>query len=538
MKRPRTAAGPAILLSLAFSVLAVEAADKAKAEKALKEALGAENAAGVQAACDELIEAGGKDAMGAILGLAPKVEGAFYWQLVGAASGFRDQPALDELGKFVVAHQSDAKSSLSRDLVFGLQNNKSERVIAPLSFVLEKGGYDLKLMAVDQLALLRSLESIDALIASYKREEKGDAELKARLENSLRLLTGESFGDAANWEGWWKVQRAKGIPEAKASPAGAGAGSGTMEKPRDNEFQGTVEKLTKERVIVLTGCYDEVEQILEGRKIPHTAVKKTDFDADPKKYLAEAYAVLVNCDDCYEGKPPGVPDSHGKRLSQGTLDALKSWVENQGGFLFTEDWGLIDVTAVLWPDKVSTMNGAAIPPMIDEITVKLTPARGNTSHPLMRGVWQKPRKIEAPAAPGEEKTKEKVESPAQPLQHKWKVDNLSAGIKIVDTVNVVPLFESDELAKAPNATQYVAVTFRVGKWEPKHPAGTATGGGGGSSKTTGEFAAHAKGGRVLHTLSHFGHQSSEDDGQALQNLLTNFLLEAAKHHEGVAPAKK
>ena len=49
----------------------------------------------------------------------------------------------------------------------------------------EKGEYRLQLMCVDQLSQIRSVESIDALIAAYKKEEKGDAQLRGRLEQSL-----------------------------------------------------------------------------------------------------------------------------------------------------------------------------------------------------------------------------------------------------------------------------------------------------------------------------------------------------------------
>jgi hypothetical protein len=514
----------ALVLSFALPALA---ADRGKAEKALKDALAAESAEGIQTACDDLIECGGKESINVILGLAPRVEGSMYWQLANAASGFKDAPALDELGKFIVAHQSDSKSSLSRDLLFGLQNNHSDHVVAPLGYVLEKGSFDLKLLAVDQLALNRSIETIDALVAGYKHEDKGDEELKKRIENALHLLTGESFGSATDWETWWKGQRPSGVPAPKAKAGeGGGATGGTMEKPRDNEWHGTIEKLGKERIVVLEGCYDETQSILEANKIPHTVAKKADFDADPSKYLKDAFALLINCDDCYEGKPPGAPGSGGKRMSDKTLQAIKQWVEGEGGYLFTEDWGLIDVTSVLWPDKVETLGGA-VPPMLDEATVKLVPVKGSTTHPLMRGVWQKPRKAAPDKKEDEGKTKERVESPAEPLKHTWKVDNLSAAIKIVDPQNVIPLLESEELAKAKNGTAAVAVTFRVGTWNPG-PKKQATGPG--ASPRTAEFSSYARGGRVLHTISHFGHQSSEDDGQALQNLLINFMLEAAKHH--------
>ena len=42
------------------------------------------------------------------------------------------------------------------------------------------------------------------------------------------------------------------------------------------------------------------------------------------------------------------------------------------------------------------------------VTVKLTPSKGSTSHPLMRGVWQKPRKDPVPAAPSDD------DAPASP----------------------------------------------------------------------------------------------------------------------------
>ena len=80
-----------------------------------------------------------------------------------------------------------------------------------------------------------------------------------------------------------------------------------------------------------------------------------------------------------------------------------------------------------------------------------------------------------------------------------------------------------------------AKVLRVGTFKPDPGSKrTATGPGAGSapasSGRTQEFNPLAKGGRVLHVMSHYGHQSSKDDGQALQNLLVNFLLEATKHH--------
>lgn len=279
------------------------AADRAAAEKQLKEAIKAGVAENVQKACDALIECGGKDALNVILNLAPTTEGSVYWQLTGAGSGFQDRAALEEVGRFIVAHQNDAKVSLSRDLLFQLQNNSSPYVAVPVGYVLERGKYDLQLMAVDQLAVTRSVESIDALVKVNKIEH--DPELHRRIEHALELLTGQQNADAAAWDSWWQGQRSKGVPEKKA-PAGAeggGSGGGTIEKPRDNEFK-TVERGDKEHVIVIssdrTGLpdgghtvgnmtyqdgweFDKMERILEAQKIPHTVVKKDDFEKEPEE---------------------------------------------------------------------------------------------------------------------------------------------------------------------------------------------------------------------------------------------------------------
>jgi hypothetical protein len=576
-----------LLIAAAFAF----GVDRAAAEKELKDAVKAGNAENVQKACDALIECAGKDALNTILNLAPTTEGSIYWQLTGAASGFQDHPALDELGHFIVQHQGDAKVSLSRDLLFGLQNNTSPYVAVPVGYVLLNGKYDLQLMSVDQLALIRSVESIDALVASYKKEK--DPELKRRLENALRALTGQELPDAAAYEAWWKEQRPKGVPEKKAPESAGGGGrsggGGTLEKPRDSEFK-TVERGEKGRVIVISSDragmpddsgpgsweFDQMQKILDAQKIPHEVVKKDDFEKEPKKFLKDCYALLVNCSrigflcTCPECKkaidtsvtegranrcPPNCPMGHQQtshRLKPETLQVIKAWVENEGGYLYTEDMGIIEIDEQLWPnfivsgtpekDKASNTekwnsvrkkdaNGQWLP----HVTVKLTPSKGNTSHPLMRGVWQKPRKAEAAkpadgdgeAAEGGMHSQEKSESPAKPLEHVWQVDDESPAIEIKDKEHVIPLLESQELAAIDGGFAAVAVTFKPGANASKKQAT-----GSGASKGTGEWAT-TKGGRVLHTMSHFGHQDMSQDGQALQNLIVNFLLEAAKAHDNM-----
>ena len=47
-----------------------------------------------------------------------------------------------------------------------------------------------------------------------------------------------------------------------------------------------------------------------------------------------------------------------------------------------------------------------------------------------------------------------------------------------------------------------------------------------------------RGGRVVHVLSHFGKQQSQDDEYALQNLLLNFLIEANERQQKMKRRKR
>jgi hypothetical protein len=585
-------ARPALLATFGFAVVlglaaVAHGADKAKAEAKLKAAVPAQDADKVREACDELNQVGGKDAVGVILNaLQGPVADPIYWQLTGGATGFQDEPALMAVANFIVSNQKGgAKASLARDLLFGLQNNTSLNRAKAVGEVLKKGNYDLQLMALDQLAQLRSVDSVDALVECYKKEgAKGDPELRRRLVAALQGLTGETYENPADWAKYWEGQKPSGMPAPKSSGGdGGGAAGGTAEKPRDNEFHGTVEKAPKQGVIVLAATgdapgddkaeindfdYDSMQTVLTTYKIPHTVMKRKTFEQDPKKYLKDCYALLINCHQinkqcvCPDCQPPegdltnrmmrcnhkcNKHDERSYALKQDTLAVIKDWVENQGGFLYTEDWGLVETLEKLWPDKVSCGDGGAKPKLVRKqkedksgwyphIPCKLVPARGNTSHPLMRGVWEKPHHDEAPKpadpnAPGG--TVEKENSPAKPLEHMWTVDDESPAIDIKDTQNVIPLLEAPDLVKIGDGfSQTVAITFRTGSARPE-PKKQATGPGGdsGTVKGTGEWATNSKGGRVLHTMSHFGHQGGgTDDGQCLFNLIINFLLEAAKRH--------
>ncbi len=498
---------------------------------ALKDALKKGDSKAIAEACEELIKTGGKASLAEILGALPRAEGATYWQLVTAAAGFRDDAALEELGKQIVLKQNE-KGSSSADLVFVLGTNGASGTTKALAHVLEKGRLELQLMAADALAVSKTAEALAALEAGLKRETK-DGELKRRIESALATAKGE-----------------------------------TVEKPRDREFTQTRERGKDSQVIVLsadrTGAgdderdndFDKIQRILERHKIPHRVVKKFEFEKEPKKYLEGCHALLVNCNrineycactKCAESPMEGeganrllagcnpkcsVHKIACYKLSAKSLAAVKAWVEDQGGYLYTEDWGILDVIGPAWPDKACSGAPKEKPRLVRlrskdgkywerHFDVKLRPVRGSVAHPFMRGVWQREAgRTEDKPAEGA-KTVEKTVKPGHVFDHEWQIDDEAPAINVLDKAGVTVLLESDDLAKLAQGDGAVAVTFRPGV---KSNA-TATGG------ATAEWT-RSKSGRVLHTISHFGHQDTSADGKTLENLLLNFLLEASKQHEG------
>jgi len=204
----------ALSISLALTLAGVAyAADRGKAEKDLNQAIHDLATAQpndkeklydkVRVACEELVEDNSKETLNILANLAMKAEDkVLYYQLTGSAAGFQGQIPLDALGHFIVDRQND-KNGLSRDLLFRLQNNTSNYVATPLSYVLEHGKYDLQLMCADQMANVRTVDSLDALVTALGREDKGDPQLRQRIATALTIIVGEDKGDFLNWSGWW-----------------------------------------------------------------------------------------------------------------------------------------------------------------------------------------------------------------------------------------------------------------------------------------------------------------------------------------------
>ncbi len=531
--------------------------DRKALEAELKKACEARDLDRVDAIALELADRGGAESVKTLVSIAKKIppgDEGLYWRLVRAAASVRDEAGVLELADAIV---DGAKQSISRDLLFRFQSNRSPRAAKLHARVLEKGPADLRLMSADQLAAIETVESVDVLLEALAREEKGkDVEVKEHVLRALEVITGANCGGASDWQKWWEVQRPNGLPkkEGEATPGATGTVVDDLEGARKWEYP-ILEKLKPGDVLVArTDCkkdptgracnFDAIEDVLARMKIPHKVVLKKDIDKgtvtlDGVKVLVVTCTMILDhcvCPTCVPGGSPSMRlvqctgcDKHdivNHKFSAESIKKIVAFVE-RGGYLFTEDWGINDVLVRAWPNKFVGPGKN-----LGDDTVDVVPARGRTSHPLLRGMFIDPRR---PADPGDDPAGGDVgtgpRAPGDPppaetpkVERFWKIDKDSPAIKVLGK-DVTVLMTSDKLRKLAAGDDAVAVTF------------LPVGGPEGASASTTQ---RQRGGRVLHVLSHFGKQSSPEDEYALQNLLLNFLLEANRKAPGAAkvPPKK
>ncbi len=545
--------------ALAVAIATPAASSDVKAlEGELKSAIQAKDFPAMDRAIQALRATGGEEAVKLLVRLAQKIppgEDLVYWRLLNGAAGMRDEEGLRAVAAAILS--SDTGRVLSRDLMFAMQNNRSPAAPALVhARILEKGADDLQLMAADQLALIEVSESVDVLIDAYEREERKDSELRRRLLNSLKSLTGADCGSADAWCKWWAGARAQG-PQGRARRE---SNTGTVV---DEGFRGpeteALSKIRPEMILVLrascpknrygdAACnYDRIESILEQMKIPHTVATIEDFNAG-KVPLEGRTALILNCVNIYDHcvcqtcRPSGGAtanrmtnctgcDKHdvvNHKISgltykrdpvtgrekqdpiHGNVKRIKEWVE-RGGYLFSEDYGLVALLEPCWPGLVKAGK------QVKQRTVACSPARGRTAHPMLRGVFVDPeaRAANAPGEGGETSLRDPNQLPPDAkITRNWVIDDDSPVIQVTGGAGVTVLMTSEDLkGEGGPAFESVALTFLP------------------SGPQTEKYAQEGKpeklaGGRVLHVLSHFGKQESREDEFALQNLLLNFLIEA------------
>jgi hypothetical protein len=555
----------AALAIVAATAITVRAASEIKPLEAdLKKAIEAKDFGALDRVILQIREVGGEEAAKMLVKIAQKIppgEDLLYWRLLNGVGGFQDEAGLKEIADTILS-SSGGPQGFTRDLMFAMQNNRSPKAPGAVhARVLEKGADDLKLMAADQLGLIELSESVDVLISALKREEKHETDLKRRILNSLKSLTGADCGAALNWEKWWADARKDG-PQGRRKRE---SNTGTVV---DEGFRGpeteVLSKIPPGMILVLkadtTKCdkahgagsapcnFDHIETILDQMKIPHTVATIEDVNAGKVSFEGRM-AVVMNCvqvnDHCVcptckaggsgttnrlstctgcdkheivnhrlsgfnvkvdptTGKP-GKPDP-----ISGNAKKLKEWVE-RGGYLFSEDYGIWGELELAWPNFVKAGKS------LKQKTVTCSPARGRTTHPMLRGVFVDPN-AQVANGPSEDGGTS-LRDPNQPeaganIERSWVIDDDSPLINVTGGNNVVLLMTSEDLRKeAGDAASAVALTFL--------PAGPQ------SEKYAGEgHPEKLQGGRVVHVLSHFGKQNSREDEFALQNLLLNFLLES------------
>jgi hypothetical protein len=371
---------------------------------------------------------GGEPGISPILKLIPDRYSAkpqsIYWRLVSSVAGFTDDESMAILGKTLVRLK---KKKWTADVLHALGGNASLSVVTALAPVLDDGTPDMRCLAADHLGNVHSTASVDLLIGVLK-DGKASARLDRRVRDALSAIAGEDMGASVNWIGWWDANREKGVAGAKTK------GDSKSKSTRDR----IVEKVKKQlgAILVISAHlpkdhpdepggdhnYDHVQTVLEGLRIPHTVVSKVDFIENSRKYLRDAWVVLINCNNiqtmcvCKEcGKsagaattnrmktcPPNCPSGHkhvSYKMPGAQVSDLKKWV-SVGGYLFTEDWGLVEILDEAWPGFVSSEETPQIEGnpnkqvklVPKKLRVPVLPGRGMIASPILRGVFTRRRR--------------------------------------------------------------------------------------------------------------------------------------------------
>lgn len=487
----------------------------------------------------------------------PASEDSLYWSLLVGAVSFRDRPAMEELGKYVIAKKGNF---VARDLLHGLAKNTSPFFVLSFKPLLFEGPDELRLMVAKKVSMIRSHDSVDVLIELLQREEKAKGEKLGELGwiavEGLARATGQNFGPSAiNWEGWWKKNRDKPLADVVEKEGGARTGTAvdflkvSPDRARREAFLG-VEKAPEKAVVVLSAKYtkkstkdlnnDHIEKVLASMNIPHTVVLREDFQAFD---LKDTGILLINCAQFHEHcicptcKPGGGVNNrlyrctgcekHIKFKAELTSEDIKKIVNyvNGGGFLFCEDWTVKEVVERAFPKFVSAGD------KLKKSSVDVLPGRGQGSHPYLRGIFE-PKVVHVPPElsdskkmqgedaprgrtvvvnnPSTEEPTSVEEDPPQ-VKHQWNIDNESFALKILDRSRVVAFLTSGKLQADAGGDGAVALCFRPGS--VNIPPGTRP-------------VPKGSPGVVTVVLSHFGHQQSTEDEMSIQNLLLNVLLDA------------
>ena len=198
----------------------------------------------------------------------------------------------------------------------------------------------------------------------------------------------------------------------------AGIVLGRLKDGRPGDYKALGE-LKNENILVITGVYDHVEQVLDGLKVPHLALTPKKFDRTKSD---KTCAILVDC--------PGF-------LNGTEIARVRKWVEN-GGYLFTTDWALSTVEK-MFPGYIRQGGRQT-----SEDWVAVAPVKAMEGHAYLKDVFS-------------------------PLKGRpqWWLEEGSFPIQVVDAGKVQVLIDSSEMKKRYGEGA-VAVAFDYGQGKVLH----------------------------------------------------------------------
>jgi hypothetical protein len=502
-----------------------------------------------------------------------------YWIFLKGVASFTDEKVLEKLTEILLLNK---QSAIGRDTMFMFKDNCSIKVLPVLNDILTKGTEELQVMAIEHLANIPSKNSIEILINGLKPLTSSKTEgLREKIRLGLLELIGQDQGGTSpeKWAAWWesvKDKPEKNILKRTDDMSSTGTIVDRLDTERKTDY-ARMAQLSKSQIIVVDGecgneqcqkihggnshAYDHIEKVLERMEIPHTVVHRCDFDKNsyklnfPKANIKDPryasknddgqVAVIINCalwrEFCINpehhagGKSdqprllqcagPGYHIPHSAKLSDSTIKKIKTFVE-QGGYLFTEDMGLEEVLERAFNGLFKHTT------YLPEQEVTIFPAPGMNTHPYLKGVFEI---LAAPRNSSDDNKTTIMKKEIRVGEGKWKIDNESPDLIINKPESLDILIISPQLLNKP-ANQHnqtsgygnnqpsggpLAIAFAYSlEGARKIPLSQTTGGNGYGT------SAYAKGGRVMHVMSHFGKQKLEEDEFILQNLLLNFLMEA------------
>lgn len=304
-----------------------------------------------------------------------------------------------------------------------------------------------------------AVETLIGLLESFSRK-KQFVPLAQKVSAILSASTGHSIETVADWRKWWESAKDGFQFPGDRKPSSATsrtAVKSVIERLEERDEAHFFSAMVAGDVIVVTGEADHVENVLKKLAIPHQIIEREQL----KDFVLKPTSVLIfNC--------------HSKDvLSAEALKKVGKFVA-AGGYLFSSDWELQNVLLKSFPRTI----GQGPKTGNKGIVVSIRPSEKNQAHPYLRDVFPlNPFKLE---------------------DFKWKIDSVSAIVRVPPGGKVLSLVESAELAKQYGGAT-VAATFRHGR------------------------------GAILHVLSHFiAQRDASGDGFALQQMLANFIIEKQK----------